>query len=169
MLKNKLLLGLILTGCFSGYALATPGPSLNKTLPVSLNQETKLTVDWAGSSSFYLDMMTIIGAPIGTLTISSTGLSSITVKSPESESAGHSGSIAFTGKGSADKAYLIALGTPSNGVISKDVAGGMTYTPPAGSTTMPASFNIAYSPKSASSYRTAGTYTANIVVESIVA
>lgn len=167
MLKNKLLLSLILTGCFSGYALAASGPSLNKQLPVSLKQETKLAVDWVSNTSFYPDMMVDGSAFVGKLTISSIGLSSVTMKSTEGGDQSRQGTLTFTGPSGT---FLITgSGTPSNGVISKKMAGGITFTPPAASATMPGSFDVSFSPMNSSSSKPAGKYTANIVVESIVA
>lgn len=169
MLKKKLLIGLIFAGCFSGYASAAAGPTLSKTLPVNLAQETTLSVDWAPVTNLYTNQPnTQIG--VGQLSISSSGLSSVTVKSTAPADLTRSGRYSFYGPN--DSYMITALDfIKANNVTSREVPGGIVFSPTTGTSTLPDNFQFGLVVKTynAPGHMQAGVYTANITVDSVIA
>lgn len=166
MLKSKLLIALVAASCFSGYASASVGPTVNKTLPVKLAQEALLSVDWEPANLFTNYHPASV---LGTIKIASSGLSSLKVLSTSPDDKNRAGRLVF----SSDKGWIVSkLYTVSTTAAHlTEITSGWDVTPGDGLTTLPSSFSfqVRSATSSNSGNMPAGIYTATITVSSVVA
>lgn len=153
--------GLILCGFLSSYSHAQEGPSLNKELPVKLNQKVTLSVNWEPVDTLEPSPHPYHQGPVGKLSISSSGLSSITLKDATSP---HVGKVAFHGPSGA---YYVTDVSGNNNVKVTPIQSGVIFTPPPGSNVLPSDFVVSFGILAATT-RLSGVYTSTITLESIV-